>query len=151
MCVCVCVCVCFDSLRPSQKSAMSGRAILCWSCTEQRSISHARGHSASLDPQLLGLKSSTLLPSHCAPFAVWRKCNVVLLTQLCHTGLLVISFAACFFSFFLQQNMLTLPRAVAHLSRVIRLLPSMRHECNEPEQNATSLYSHLFSLTLAVT
>ena len=42
--------------------------------------------------------------------------------------------------------MLTLPRAIAHLSRVIRLPPSsMWHECNEPELNAMSL---LFSLTL---
>ena len=63
-------------------------------------LSKDRGHNASLDPQLLGLKSSTLPPSHCAPFAVWRKCNAVLLPQLCHTGLLVISFAACFFFFF---------------------------------------------------
>ena len=72
-------------------------------------LSKDRGHNASLDPQLLGLKSSTLPPSHCAPFAVWRKCNAVLLSQLCHTGLLVISFAACFFFFFsfsfLQQLM----------------------------------------------
>ena len=52
-----------------------------------------------------------------SPFDVKRKCNVVLLTQLCHTGSRVISFAACFFFvFFLQQIMLTLPRAVAHLS-----------------------------------
>ena len=34
------------------------------------------------------------------PFDVERKCNVVLLTQLCHTGSLVISFAACFFFLF---------------------------------------------------
>ena len=46
-----------------------------------------------------------------------------------YTGLLVISFAACLsllLLFFLQQIMLTLPRAVAHLSCVIRL-PSMWH------------------------
>ena len=43
-----------------------------------------------------------------------------------YTGLLVISIAACLFVLFLQQIMLTLPRAVANLSRVIRL-PSRWH------------------------
>ena len=54
--------------------------------------------------------------------------NPVMPDKIVHMGLLVISFAACFlFVFFLQQIMLTLPRAVAHLSRVIRLPPSMWH------------------------
>ena len=33
----------------------------------------ARGHNVSLDPQLLGLKSSTLPPSHFAPFCCLKK------------------------------------------------------------------------------
>ena len=67
---------------------------------------------------------------HRAPFAIWRKCNVVLLPQLCHTGLLVISFAACFFFFFFYIKLCW----VAHLSRVIRLPPALWRECNEPVQ-----------------
>ena len=89
----------------------------------------ARGHNASLDPQLLGLKSSTLPPSYCAPLCCLREMqcsfiNPVMLDKIVYTGLLVISFAACFFfAFFSQQIRLPLPRAVAHLSRVIRLPP----------------------------
>ena len=60
------------------------------------------------------------------------QCNTVMRDKIVYTGLLVISFAACFFLFFcvcvfLQQIMLTLPRAVGHLSRVIRLPPPMWH------------------------
>ena len=33
----------------------------------------ARGHYASLDPQLIGLKSSTLPPSHCVPLCCLKK------------------------------------------------------------------------------
>ena len=94
----------------------------------------ARGHNASSDPRLLGLKSSTLPPSHCAPTPLLFEENAmytVMRDKIVYTELLVISFAACFFGFFLcvflQQIMLTLPRAVAHLSRVIRLPPSMWH------------------------
>ena len=89
-------------------------------------LSKDRGHNASLDPQLLGLKSSTLPPSHCVPLLFEENAMQFYYPSyqwLCHTGLLVISFAACFFFFFfcffsfsfLQQLMLTLPlpRAVA--------------------------------------
>ena len=87
----------------------------------------ARGHYASLDPQLLGLKSnSTTEPLRPALL------NLLINPVMSYGIASYFPFAACFFFFFfffLQQIMLTLPRVVAHLSRVIRLW----HECNEPE------------------
>ena len=65
----------------------------------------ARGHNASSDPQFLGLKSSTLPPSHCAPLLLFEEndcsfINTVMRDKIVYTGLLVISFAACFFLFY---------------------------------------------------
>ena len=116
-----------------KKSAMSGRVILCWSCTEQNQCvlledtmqawtrnssvsSQALYHRATAPPCLKKMQCSFI--------------NTVMRDKMVYKGLLVISFAACFFVFlgvFLQQIMLTLPRAVAHMSRVIRLPPSMWH------------------------
>ena len=82
------------------------------------------------------VKHSTTEPLR-PPFCCLKKMqcsfiNTVTRDKIVYTGLLVISFAACFVLFvflcvFLQQIMLILPRAVAHLSRVIRLPPSMWH------------------------
>ena len=70
----------------------------------------ARGHNASLDPQLLGLKSSTLPPSYCALLCCLREMqcsfiNPVMLDKIVYTGLLVISFAAWFFFGFFHSKL----------------------------------------------
>ena len=91
-CCLIFLCVCFDTLRPSQKSAMSGRAILCWSCTEQRSTELRPATPRSQ------VKHSTIEPLR--PFCCLKKMQWSFITPDNHTGLLVISFAACFFFFF---------------------------------------------------
>ena len=107
-------------------------------------LSKDRGHNASLDPQLLGLKSSTLPPSHCVPLLFEENAMQFYYPSyqwLCHTGLLVISFAACFFFFFFFFFFVFFftatyvdPASASSGSRVIRLPPSMWRECNEPMQ-----------------
>ena len=54
-----------------------------------------RGHNASLDPQLLGLKSSTLPPSHCA----LKKMQCSFITPVMPYG--IASYFVCCMFFFL--------------------------------------------------
>ena len=89
----------------------------------------ARTRDSSVSSQALYHRATAPPPLCCLKK---MQCNTVMRDKIVYTELLVISFAASFFCLFflcvfLQQIMLTLPRAVAHLSRVIRLPPSMWH------------------------
>ena len=66
----------------------------------------ARGHYASLDPQLLGLKSSTLPPSHCVSLCCLKKMQCSFINPVMSYGIADISFAARFvlFNFFTANN-----------------------------------------------
>ena len=119
--LCVCALILYV---PVKKSAM----ILCWSCTEQRSMCLAQGHNASLGPQLLGLKSSTLPPS---PLCYLKKMQCSFITPVMPYG--IASYFVCCMFFFLFFFYIKLCW-VAHLSRVIRLPPALWRECNEPVQ-----------------
>ena len=104
----------------------------------------ARGHNASLDQQLLGLKSSTLPPSHCAPFAVLRKCNVVLLTQLCRIKLFIrncyLFRLLHFFYFFFTANYVDPASsgssfAIEPCYKIAAINVAFLHESNAPSLN----------------
>ena len=104
-CYCLILFVWFDSLRPSVLRK-----------DQHVSCSRTQPELGPTTPRSQ-VKHSTTEPLR-PPLLMFM--NPVMPDKIVYTGLLVISFAA----FFLQQIMLTLPRAVAHLSCVIRL-PSM--------------------------
>ena len=105
-------------------------------------LSKDRGHNASLDPQLLGLKSSTLPPSHCAPFAVCgpatprsqvKHSTTEPLRPLCCLKKMQCSFITPVMPYGIASYFTaTYVDPASSGSLVIRLPPSMWRECNEP-------------------